>query len=267
VQSTEALAAGSGFLDAAVVEALGFGLVDPTRHTAAATLAVMESGLVPQSGRGFMRSDVGDDYSSHEWVFVDLRAARAIELSGDSAYATNLFAWNVAQASDNFDELSELHDPITADYAGQSPMVGFGAGAYLLRLADRGQPVTPTCGAFASEPANPVDAGAGGSGGSGTGGTSTSTGDAGTGGTSTSTGDAGTGGTSTSTGDAGMGGTGGTTTSTGGAGTGGSGGAPVTPGKSSGCGCTVAPVAPWPGALLLLAPLALAFRSRGRRRS
>ena len=76
------------------------------------------------------------------------RAAR------DATYQTSLFAWNVDQAGDNYGELSELHDPVTADYAGQSPMVGFGAGAYLLALYDRGKPGSPTCGAFASEPAH-----------------------------------------------------------------------------------------------------------------
>jgi GH15 family glucan-1,4-alpha-glucosidase len=161
VQSTEALASGSGWLDAAVIEAIDFGLVDPTRHTAAATLAAIEAGLVPQSARGFMRSDAGDSYSSNEWVFVDLRAERALELQGDTAYQSSLFSWNVAQASDNFGEFSELHDPVTADYAGQAPMVGFGAGAYLMALYDRGIAVTPTCGAFANEPASPTDAGAG----------------------------------------------------------------------------------------------------------
>jgi len=161
VQSTEALAAGSGWLDASVLEAINFGLIDPTRHTATATVGAIQAGLVPQSGRGFMRSDAGDAYSSNEWVFIDLRAARSLELIGAAASTASLFAWNVEQASDNFGELSELHDPVTADYAGQSPMVGFGAGAYLLRLYDRGKPQTPTCGAFASEPGNPVDADAG----------------------------------------------------------------------------------------------------------
>jgi hypothetical protein len=96
----------------------------------------------------------------------------------------------VAQASDNFGELSELHDPVTANYAGQSPMVGFGAGAYLLALYDRGTPVTPTCGAFAGEPANPSDAGADGAA-SGEGGTVPSDSGAATGADSGAMGDAG----------------------------------------------------------------------------
>src|ERR1700722_17611691 len=152
VQSTEALASGTGWLDAGWMEAIDFGLVDPTRHTAAATLGAIEAGVVPQSGRGFMRSDAGDAYSSNEWVFIDLRGERALELTGNATYQASLFAWNVAQASDNFGELSELHDPVTADYAGQSPMVGFGAGAYLLRLFDRGKPASASCGSFAVEP-------------------------------------------------------------------------------------------------------------------
>jgi MYXO-CTERM domain-containing protein len=154
-QSSEALAAGTGWLDASVLEAINFGLIDPTLHTANATVAAIQAGLVPASGEGFMRSNAGDAYSSNEWVFIDLRAARSLELIGEATASASLFAWNVAQASDNFGEISELHDPVTADYAGQSPMVGFGAGAYLLRLYDRGKGSTPTCGAFASEPGGP----------------------------------------------------------------------------------------------------------------
>ncbi|HEY1696405.1 MAG TPA: glycoside hydrolase family 15 protein [Polyangiaceae bacterium] len=162
-QSTEALAAGTGWLDAATLEAIGMGLVDPTRATAGATLTAIEEGLVPASGRGFMRSDAGDWYSSNEWVFIDLRAERALELHGDPAYQASLFGWNVAQASDNYGELSELHDPTTADYAGQSPMVGFGAGAYLLALYDRGKAGSPACGDYAAEPGGVGDAGPDGS--------------------------------------------------------------------------------------------------------
>jgi hypothetical protein len=179
-QSTEGLAAGSGWLDAAVVEAINFGLIDPMKRTARATLASMQNGLVPQSGRGFMRSDAGDSYSSNEWVFVDFRAERSLELHGDTTDAASLFAWNVDQVSENFGEFSELHDPVTANYAGQSPMVGFGAGAYAISLAARGTAGVPTCGSFAAEAADPVDAGPeGGTPDSGSD-ASTSTGDSGT---------------------------------------------------------------------------------------
>ena len=160
-QSVEGLASGSGWLDAAAVEAIDFGLFDPARGTARSTLRSIEDGLVPLSGRGFMRDQAGGAYDSQEWVFVDLRMARAMELHGETSNAASLFEWNTNQGLLNFGELSELHDATTADYTGASPMVGFGAGAYLIALADRGAPIQPTCGTFASEPALPVaDAGA-----------------------------------------------------------------------------------------------------------
>jgi GH15 family glucan-1,4-alpha-glucosidase len=239
VQSTEALASGSGWLDAAVIEAIDFGLVDPTRHTARATLAAIEAGLVPQSGRGFMRSDAGDAYSSNEWVFIDLRAARVLELQGDASLQSSILGWNVAQASDNFGELSELHDPVTANYAGQSPMVGFGAGAYLLALYDRGTSVTPTCGTFASEPANPSD-----------GGTDGAPGDGGS--TATDSG----GGS-----DAGVPGDGGGPA---GEDAGGSNGASPQGSGSTGCGCRVAPRSDMSALVALVPLLILGLRRRPR---
>jgi MYXO-CTERM domain-containing protein len=158
-QSVESLASGTTWLDAAVVEAIDFGLFDPARGTALSTLRSIESGLVPASGRGFFRNQDGSTYDTQEWIFIDLRMERAMELHGETANQTSLFAWNTDQAIDNYGELSENHDPTTANYTGASPMVGFGAGAYLIALADRGTPVTPTCGAFANEPALPSDAG------------------------------------------------------------------------------------------------------------
>ena len=158
-QSLEALSKGS-WLDAAPVEAMSLGLVDPQKATSLATLASIQAGLVPPSGRGFFRDQGPSTYDSSEWVFVDLRVGRMLEASGNAAASASLFQWNVDQAADNFGILSELHDPVTADYAGAAPMVGFGAGAYILSLLDRGQPVMPSCDAFAYEPSLPNDAGA-----------------------------------------------------------------------------------------------------------
>ncbi|MEO7110599.1 MAG: glycoside hydrolase family 15 protein, partial [Polyangiaceae bacterium] len=94
-QATESLAAKTSWLDAAAIEAVNFGLIDPTRHTAAATLSSMKRGLVPPSGQGFMRNDDGAYYDSQEWVFVDFRATHAMGQMSDSQ-APALFAWNVA---------------------------------------------------------------------------------------------------------------------------------------------------------------------------
>jgi hypothetical protein len=153
---------GIQWLDASPMEAINFGLIDPARGTALATLLAIKGGLVPKTGHGFMRDDDGQWYDSQEWVFIDLRSARAFALQGDESTSTTNFAWNVGQGEENFGELSELHDATTAAYAGASPMVGFGAGAYVLALADRGTPSSPVCGEYANEPALPVpDGGAG----------------------------------------------------------------------------------------------------------
>lgn len=160
-QSTEGLTAKSGWLDASVVEAFNFGLLYPDRRTGRATLKSMRASLVPPSGRGFMRNDVGGWYDSQEWVFVDQRTARTEELAGDSSEAATGRAWNVAMARENYNLLSELHERTTADYVGESPMVGFGAGSYVISLLDRGTTIEPTCGEFADEAALPsADAGA-----------------------------------------------------------------------------------------------------------
>ena len=150
-QSHEELQSGSGFLDAAAIEAVGMGLVDPKGRAASATFNALKTKLVPPSGRGFMRNDDGGWYDSQEWVFVDLRTANAMRMAGD-ADAPGLLGWITDQGGENFDLISELHDASTADYKGEMPMVGFGAGAYGIALMARENPESfLPCGDYASE--------------------------------------------------------------------------------------------------------------------
>ncbi len=167
-QSLEELQSGSGFLDAAAIEAVGMGLVDPSGRAAKATLAAMKSKLVPPSARGFFRNDDGGWYDSQEWVFVDLRAGVSMRKMQDDEVAP-LLNWITSQGSENFNLVSELHDAQNADYRGEMPMVGFGAGAYAIAMMDRATPedVIP-CGEYADESLG--SGGAGGAGGRGGGG-------------------------------------------------------------------------------------------------
>ncbi len=142
-------------LDGAVLEALNFGLVDPTGVTANATLDALLAGLTPPSGHGIFRDQWGSSYDSQEWVLLDLRLARALELAGRADAAKAMFDWNTEQAAANFGILSELLDANTADYAGAAPMIGFGAGAYLLRLDERGKPGAPLMGSYLAEEDRP----------------------------------------------------------------------------------------------------------------
>ena len=182
-QSSEDLAAGTGFLDAAAIEAVGFGLIDPKGKAATATLAAMQAKLVPASGRGFMRNDDGGWYDSQEWVFVDLRTVDVMRLAGHADTADAL-GWVTNQGTENFGLISELHDAATADYKGEMPMVGFGAGAYTLALLNRMAGAKPMpCGQYALE-----TGGSGGSGGASSGGAAGSSGSAGGGGATGGTG-------------------------------------------------------------------------------
>jgi MYXO-CTERM domain-containing protein len=166
-QSLEELNSGAGFLDAAAIEAVGMGLLDPSGRAARATLAAMQAKLVPPSARGFFRNDDGGWYDSQEWVFVDLRAAIAMRKMQNDA-RTPLLGWITAQGSENFNLISELHDAQTADYRGEMPMVGFGAGAYAIAMNDREAPEDfIPCGDYAVETGGAGGAGgAAGSGGS-----------------------------------------------------------------------------------------------------
>jgi MYXO-CTERM domain-containing protein len=159
-QSWEELTAGSGYRDAAVVEALNWGLVRPDGPIGNATLDSFLLHLRPPSGHGFFRNDDGGWYDNQEWVVIDLRAANAFRQNGRSSVADDLIAWITDQAGLNQNLIAELFEATTSNYAGAIPMVGFGAGAYILALADRASATvaSPCCGDWPLEPGADADA-------------------------------------------------------------------------------------------------------------
>jgi MYXO-CTERM domain-containing protein len=150
-QSVEDLARGHGYLDAAAVEAINWGIVSPSGRVARQTVAALRENLTVAHGQGLRRNDDGDWYDSQEWTFVDLRLAQALAGTPEGAA---LREWVSAQADANDGYVAELQDPVTADARGSVPMVGFGAGA--LVLATLQGPNAPACGAYAPEPPDPA---------------------------------------------------------------------------------------------------------------
>jgi MYXO-CTERM domain-containing protein len=245
--NAEELAAGEGYFDAAVLDAVAFGLFDPTGPIASHTIAAIDQRLATSAGVGWSRNDDnwdhqgatdwspwGSSYDSAEWVFTDMRGAVARRLHGDTAGADRLIEWVRRQATVNYLEVAETYDESSGAYKFNAPMVGFGAGAWILAAshAKAVYTVEPACGAYYPESGS--DGGTGGTGGSGGGGGG-SAGDGGaagseTGGTAGSAtgGEAGVGGAAGSDSDAAAGGTGG-----------GSGATTYVPPASddSGCGC------------------------------
>lgn len=163
--SFEELATGEGYWDAAVLDAIAMGLFDPAGPLAAATLQGLDEHLRVDAGPGWSRNDDrwdhanvedlspwGGEYDSAEWVITDLRGAIALRLAGEPARADALTDWVLAQARQNYGMVAETYDEITGTYKYNAPMLGFGAGAFALAMAQRaGQFGDPACGAYFDE--------------------------------------------------------------------------------------------------------------------
>lgn len=144
----------ASYLDAAAVGFLRWGLVPADGTVARASLAAWQRGLFMNlTGHGYRRNDDGGDYDEREWIAIDMWLADALRAAGDTAAAEALIAWVTAQARLNFDLVPENLHRTTADYQGEVPMAGFGAGAYVSSLWRRGAPTPPV-------DAGAVDAGA-----------------------------------------------------------------------------------------------------------
>lgn len=163
--SVEELAAGEGYFDAAVWDAVAMGLFDPEGPIAQATRAAFDVHLRVDAGPGWSRNDDrwdhamtddmspwGSDYDSAEWVITDLRGSIALRAGGDAARADALIEWVRAQAAANYWMAAETFDEQSGHYKFNAPMLGFGAGAYALALAHRaGKFADPACGAYFAE--------------------------------------------------------------------------------------------------------------------
>jgi GH15 family glucan-1,4-alpha-glucosidase len=124
------------YFDAATIEAFGFGLLK-NRNLFNAHRKVHEKYLrVPGPRRGFRRVNGGDGYDRAEWVFLDMRIASALIMFGERKKALRLIDWVTTQSHLNNNLIAELYGERTSAYEGAVPMVGFGAGAYLLALTD-----------------------------------------------------------------------------------------------------------------------------------
>lgn len=120
-------------VDASVVDAFGLGVVEPRGATADATFAALRQALfLPTTQRGFKRNQGGGEYDEREWVIIDLRMAVALWRAGRMTEGDALFGWVRDQALLNHDLVPEQYDQGTADYVGEVPMAGFGAGAFIL---------------------------------------------------------------------------------------------------------------------------------------
>jgi hypothetical protein len=139
-------------LDGAVAEAFTWNVLDAFDDvTARATLDELMK-LRVESG-GFKRNDdAASSYDENEWILVDLRIADSLRRAGRNKEADGYVAQIVEKASVNFFLVPELYNAVQRDgaigkYTGSIPMVGYGAGAYVLTMFDRAGLIEPNdCG-------------------------------------------------------------------------------------------------------------------------
>ena len=140
--SLERLAQGNNYRDGATVEAIAWNLLPANDPIALATLDAL-SYLVTPAG-GYKRVEGSQDqYDTDEWILIDLRASSSFRRAGNAAKADQLLDWVTGQAAVNYDLLPELYNTRSSSgqigaYSGSIPMVGYGAGAYIMTLLDRG---------------------------------------------------------------------------------------------------------------------------------
>lgn len=140
--SLERLAQGNNYRDGATVDAIAWNLLPANDPIALATLDALSYLVTPAGGYKRVEGST-DQYDTDEWILIDLRASDSFRRAGNHAKADQLLDWVSGQASVNFDLLPELYNTRSQSgqigaYSGSIPMVGYGAGAYIMTLLDRG---------------------------------------------------------------------------------------------------------------------------------
>ncbi len=144
--------AGGTYHDGAVLEAFNWEIYPSDDPLYPATLAGLEAKLKLPSTGWSRNDDKLSKYDTNEWIVIDMRAAQAFRMMGNAARSDELISWVTSQSRVNYDLIPELYNQFPEDgplygYTGASPMVGFGAGAYMLALRDRaGEPEAHGCG-------------------------------------------------------------------------------------------------------------------------
>ena len=95
-----------------------------------------ENNLRISERRGFSRLNNPDWYTISEWPFLNMRIISTLLKFKKYEKAKQLFDWTTNYSKLNHNLIAELYDHDTENYGGEIPMVGYGAGAYILTLND-----------------------------------------------------------------------------------------------------------------------------------
>lgn len=139
-------------IDGSVAEAFSMDIIkDFDGDLAKKTVAHLESSLRVDSG-GFKRIGGTETFERYEWPFIDFRMIAAFRRTHQAAKADAVIDLLVRRAALNFNVIPEMINSSAQDgpvgfYSGSNPMVGYGAGSYILALMERsGLPEMRDCG-------------------------------------------------------------------------------------------------------------------------
>ncbi|MEN2998453.1 MAG: glycoside hydrolase family 15 protein [Brevinematia bacterium] len=118
------------YVDGAVVEAINFGLVP--KEVSINTLSAFEENLKIKGREGYRRNLDGGWYDNQEWCIINLRIALAYKKLGNLSKSKELVSRIENKAFNGFYMIPELLDEKDESFKGAVPMLGFGAGAYIL---------------------------------------------------------------------------------------------------------------------------------------
>ncbi|MFA6541209.1 MAG: beta galactosidase jelly roll domain-containing protein [Bacteroidota bacterium] len=124
------------FMDGQTFEGFANGVLTDKRLFLSHMKAYDKELRVADPQRGYLRINSPDWYESQEWIFLDARIATAQIRFGNTKEARRLLNWITNQSALNYNLIPEMYGKTNAAYEGAIPMVGFGAGAYLLALFD-----------------------------------------------------------------------------------------------------------------------------------
>ncbi|MCX8028921.1 MAG: glycoside hydrolase family 15 protein [Brevinematales bacterium] len=118
------------YVDGSVVEAINFNQV--SREISLATLKTFEEILKLKNREGYKRNMDGGWYDNQEWIIINLRIASAYKKLGNRDKANMIIKRVEEKALNGFYMIPELLDEKDESFKGAIPMLGFGAGAYVI---------------------------------------------------------------------------------------------------------------------------------------
>ena len=175
--SYKGAAASDVFVDGSTVEMLHWGLIEEDDPVYRATLQYYERLRTTTGGYRRLEERLSlngeaqaGTYDLSEWILLDLRIGEIFRRTGDTNRANELLNRVTQAARSNNDLIPELYQPDQLGiYAGEVPMVGYGAGAWQMAQLEKrelGAPDTDADWNHCSGNDNPMG-GAGGTGGAG----------------------------------------------------------------------------------------------------